>query len=165
MWNLQVFSSVLPAACISKHLSTLQAISLRYLSAFYPLFLILFAYLFLKLHECGFKPVSVITRLLHKCCVRLRSYYDLQYSLVHIFSNFLLLSYTKVAYIYVSYSLLTPTQIYNAGGVLITSRAWYFNASVTLFEGEHAPYGVLALIILQHSSPGFAAHLSTKTIS
>ena len=117
MWNLEFFSSILPAACISENLSTLQAISLRYLSAFYPLLLILLTYIFLKLYEYDFKPVSVITRPIHKCCVRLRSYYDLQFSLVHTFATFLLLSYTKVAY--VSYSLLVPTQIYNASGTLV----------------------------------------------
>ena len=146
MWNLEFFSSILPAACISENLSTLQAISLRYLSAFYPLLLILLTYIFLKFYEYDFKPVSVITRPIHKCCVRLRSYYDLQFSLVHTFATFLLLSYTKVAY--VSYSLLVPTQIYNASGTLITSRAWYFDASVTLFKGDHIPYGILAMAIL-----------------
>ena len=146
MWNLEFFSSILPAACISENLSTLQAISLRYLSAFYPLLLILLTYIFLKLYEYDFKPVSVITRPIHKCCVRLRSYYDLQFSLVHTFATFLLLSYTKVAH--VSYSLLAPAQIYNASGTLVTSRAWYFDASITLFKGDHIPYGILAMAIL-----------------
>ena len=146
MWNLEFFSSILPAACISENLNTLQAITLRYVSAFYPLLLIFLTYIFIKLYEYNFRPVSVITRPIHKCCVRLRSYYDLRLSLVHTFATFLLLSYTKVAY--VSYSLLAPTQIYNASGDLVISRAWYFNAAVTLFKGEHIPYGILALVIL-----------------
>ena len=146
MWNLEFFSSILPAACISENLSTLQAISLRYVSAFYPLLLIFLTYIILKLYEYDFKPVSIITRPIHKCCVRLRSFYDLQFSLVHTFTTFLLLSYTKVAY--VSYSLLAPTQIYDASGTLVTSRAWYFNAAITLFKGDHVPYGILAMVIL-----------------
>ena len=146
MWNLEFFTSILPGACISENLSTLQAIALRYVSAFYPLLLILLTYIFFKLYEYDFKPVSIITRPIHKCCVRLRSYYDLQFSLVHTFATFLLLSYTKVAY--VSYSLLVPTQIYNVSGELVTSRAWYFNSAITLFKGDHIPYGILAMAIL-----------------
>ena len=147
MWNLEFILSILPASCISENLSTLQAIALRYVSAFYPILLILLTYVCLKLYERDFKPVSIITRPIHKCCVRLRSYY----SLVHTFATFLLFSYTKVAY--VSYSLLAPMQIYNASGELVTSRAWYFNAAITLFKGEHIPYGILAILIVYNILP------------
>ena len=147
-WVLEFLpSGVLPPAClINEDLSILNAVAIRYISAFYPFFLIFLAYLFIRLRDCNFRPVLIVWKPYQKLKVKLRKYVDLNQSLIHAFSSILVLSYSKLAL--VSYSLLFRTYIYNDSGVQVFGSRWYYDASVEMFGKEHLPYAVLAIFIL-----------------
>ena len=146
VWNLEFFNTLLPNSCLYEGFSTLNAIAIRYVSAFYPIVLIGLTYTSIELHDRNCTPIVWLWRPFHKCKVRFKKICDLQRSVVHAFATFLLLSYTKVAD--VSYSLLAPSQLYNASGEQVGPRVWYYDASVQLFQGEHVPYAILSLAIL-----------------
>ena len=147
IWNLEFFNNLLPNSCLYEGFSTLNAIAIRYVSAFYPLVLIGLAYTCIELHgRINCKPIVWLWKPFHKCKVKFSKIWNLQRSVIHAFSTFLLLSYTKV--VDVSYSLLAPSQLYNASGEEVGPRVWYYDASVQLFQGEHVPYAILSLVIL-----------------
>lgn len=146
VWNLEFFTTIIPNSCLSEGFSTLNAIAFRYISAFYPLVLVGVTYTCIELHDRNFKPFVWMWKPLHKCKVKFKKFCDLQKSVIHAFATFLLLSYTKV--VDVSYSLLAPSELYNVSGDKIGSRVWYYNASVQLFDNEHYPYAILALVVL-----------------
>ncbi len=56
-WNLRVFSFIIPPICLTNHLTRLQAYALEGITAFYPLFLILFLFFCIQLHARNFRPV------------------------------------------------------------------------------------------------------------
>ena len=145
-WVLDFFTSVLPRACFHESIGTLQAVALRYVSAFYPLFLILCTFILVRLTDCNYKPVAFVLTPYKKLHLKLTKYIDLQQSLVHTFSGVIVLSYSKLAL--VSYSLLFPTVLYNTSGVQVLGSRWYHNAAIELFGSQHLPYGILAIVIL-----------------
>lgn len=145
IWALNFFTLVIPPTCLDENLTQLSAIALQYVSAFYPLLLILILYGCIKLRDSNFKLFVWAWRPLHKCRVGIKRYYDLQQPTAQAFATVFLLSYVKVAS--VSYSLLVPSIMYGADGKRKGKAAWYYDASVTLFEGDHIYYGILALTI------------------
>ena len=56
MWNLDFFHYVLPPFCISPHLKSIHILFLGYISAVYPLLLIIFTLIVIELHSCNFRP-------------------------------------------------------------------------------------------------------------
>ena len=146
IWNLEFFTTIIPTSCLYEQFTTLNAIALRYVSAFYPLVLIGMTYTCIELHDRNFRPIVWMWKPLHKCKVKFKKFCDLQQSVIHAFATFLLLSYTKVAD--VSYSLLAPSELYNVSGERIGPSVWYYDASIEMFSSEHFPYAILAVVIL-----------------
>ena len=56
-FNLNAFHAFIPPFCLSNHLGTVQAFALDYVIAFYPLIVIVFLYLCIRLHASDFRPV------------------------------------------------------------------------------------------------------------
>ena len=50
IWNLEFFYSAIPPFCVSENITTLHALALQYLPAFYPLLLIVM-YILIELHD------------------------------------------------------------------------------------------------------------------
>ena len=145
LWVLDFFTSVVPKACFHEDLDMLGAVALGYVSAFYPFLLILFASLLIRLRDCNFKLVTAVWKPYRKLKLMAQKYIDLNQSFLHTVSSFIVLSYSKFAL--VSYSLLFPTNVYNASGVLVFKHRWYHDAEIELFSSRHIPYGILALVV------------------
>lgn len=145
-WVLDFFTTVLPRACFHKNIDMLQAVALQYVSAFYPFFLILCAFILVRLTDCNYKPISLVIAPCRKFHLKVSKYVDLRQSLIHTFSGVIVLSYSKLAL--VSYSLLFPIPLYNASGVIVNGSRWYHDAKIELFGPQHLPYGILAIAIL-----------------
>ena len=142
-WNLDVLRSVLPDICLN--VTTLQALALDYLVAFYPFLLIIISYFIINLHDrkcacvvTAWKPFRKVLTIFHKS-------YDVHTSVIDSFATFFLLSYVKV--LSVTSDLLIPTQIYKLGSN-ISTFGLYYSPTVSYFGDEHLPYAILALVIL-----------------
>lgn len=144
-WVLDFFTSVVPRTCFYENLGILGAVAMGYVSALYPFIMILVAYMLVRLRDCNFKPVTVVWKPYQKLKRIVHKYIDLQVSLLHTFSSLLVLSYSKLAL--VSFSLLYPAEIFDARGERVYKNRWYHNAEIELFERQHIPYGILALVV------------------
>ena len=109
IWNIDFFRTVIPPICIN--LSTLQALSLDYAIAFYPLVLLFFVYLLIDLHARDFWPIVQLWRPFQRCC---RNRWDIRSSIINAFATLLLLTYTRL--LSVSVDLLAPIHIFDAHG-------------------------------------------------
>ena len=140
IWNVDFFRTVIPPICVN--LSTLQALSLDYAIAFYPLLLLFFVYLLIELHARDFWPIVQLWRPFQRCC---GNRWDIRSSIINAFATFLLLTYIKL--LSVSFDLLAPIHIFdvhgNKCGVFL-----YYDGSVKYFGTEHLPYAVSALIVM-----------------
>ena len=145
-FNLDFFRYIIPHFCISSTMTTLQALSLEYIVAFYPLFLITVLYICIQLHARDFKPLVYLWKPFHKCCACISQSWSPSESLIHAFATFLLLAYSKI--LYVSFNLLHSTYIHDNTGEKEGSPVFYYNATVPYFSTEHLPFAILAISVL-----------------
>ena len=140
VWNLDYFRAVYPDICL--RLTTLQALSLDYIVAIYPLLLILISYVAMRLHSRI--PFS-ICKPVERCFLKLRRKSSTKASMIDVFATFLLLIYSKI--LYINIDLLSPTVPIDPSG---SSVGTYLNLdpSYAYFGQGHLPYGILALILL-----------------
>ena len=129
----------------TKHLQLLE-----YATAFLPLFLIIAAYLLIRLHIRGFKPVVWAWKPFHyylDWCHR-REWHILN-SLIEAFASFLLLSWIKP--LSISYHLLIPVCVFTVttdGNISKDCRHLLSFPNMKFFEGEHLLVGMIAVIVL-----------------
>ena len=146
IWNLDFFRPVLPKFCLSPNISTVQLMMLAYVTALYPLLLVIFFALMLWLYDHNCKPIVSLCRPVHKCFYHLRRRWNLQRSLLHVFGTFLLLSYTK--FTLVSVVVITQSPLYTDTGEAVGPGVMYFNGEITIFSDEYTPYLVAAAMVL-----------------
>ena len=144
IWNLDFFRTLYPDMCLN--ITTLQALSLDYLVAFYPLLLIFLTCIAFKLYSQGYKIMIAMSYLIQKCLslFRKESLWSERASMVSVFATFLLLSYGRI--MSVSINLLIYTPVINQKGNFV-GKYLYYDASYKFFGKEHLPYGILALVL------------------
>ena len=146
IWNLDFFRTVYTPFCLHPDMTNIQALALDYIIAVYPLILITVTYLFVELHDWGFRPIVWLWRPFHRCFVHFRSQWDIRTSLIDAFATFFLLSYVKL--LSVSFDLLFPVSITDVNGHTLSSMYLYYEATVEYFGKDHLPYGIVAAVVL-----------------
>lgn len=145
IWNQNFFHPLLPKFCLSPNVSTLQLLSTGYITALYPLLLVIIFSLVVWAYGRGVKPVLCLCRPVHKCLVRLRGFWDLQRSIVHALATFIILSYTK--FCLVSFILLTQTPLMDDSGTP-QSQVLYYDGTIPYMGSDHIPYVVVSFIVM-----------------
>ena len=147
-WNYQLHWVV--SFAVSSKIFVIQLLALEYFSALFPVILILFSWVIIKVYH-RFEG-SVLVTGLKKCflsCLRKFNVRDMSWdpidSIIPAFATFILLSYTKV--IVVSFSLLAPSRVYDQSGQL-NYQVMPYDASLHFLSHGHLPYVVLALFML-----------------
>ena len=143
VWNLDFFRYIIPSFCLSSNMSLIDTLALEYAVAFYPLLLILLTYVCVELHDRGFKVLVFICKPLRIC---FRNRWDPKASLIHAFATFLLLSYSKL--LFISYSILGSTNLYDTSGEYAGPTMVYYDATKVLFGRKHLPFAILAIFVL-----------------
>ena len=145
IWNLDFFRMLYPPFCLHPNTSTLQTLSLDYITAAYPLVLIILTYTLVTLHYHNCRLVVCLWRPFFKCCIRFQRQWDIRNSLVDAFVTFLLLSYVKL--LSVSFDILIPTIMWDSRK-LKQPTVLYYNGTVKYFSKEHLSYAIPAITIL-----------------
>jgi len=113
-WNLDFFHMVYKPFCLHPKMTTIQAMSMDYVTAIYPLALLGLVHVFVELHDHGCRLILCLWKPFHYCFFRLRRQWDIRTSLVDAFATLLLLSYMKLLTVLVD--LLVPTTVYDIHG-------------------------------------------------
>ena len=145
-FNLDIFHALIPPFCLTNNLSTLQASALRYVIAFYPLVVIVFLYVCIRLHASNFRPVIYCWKPFLKCFLRFRRSVDPKTSVIDAFATFLLLSYVRLTYVVGIF--LSPVHLYNGQGQQLNTSVFTYDANIQFFQTEHLPLALLSVIIL-----------------
>lgn len=146
LWNLDILRTIVPPFCLSQNLRMIDALALDYITAIYPLLLVILCYALIELHGNNFRLVVWMWRPFAKCFGRFRRQWNLQTSVIEAFATFLVLSYTKFAN--VSVSLLVPNYVRDSSGNMFGKYVLFFDASINYSSWDHFPYFVLALVIM-----------------
>ena len=145
LWSLDFNSLSNAAVCLSPHLKVIDVLAIRYVSAVYPVIVLIAAYAVIELHArncrlmvCLWKPCCFL-------CVKLRRKWKAKNSIIDAFATFILLSYTK--FIRVSITILSPSNVYNINGSVVEQTVNY-DPTTEYFSNNHFPYAALAVVIL-----------------
>ena len=143
IWNLDYFRILYPDICL--RITTLQALSLDYTIAFYPLILIIITYVAIRLHSQHCRIIVCIWNPIERCLFKFKNKENIKTSMIDVFATFLVLSYNKI--LSVNFDLLAFTIPIDSSGKKV-GRYLYYDASYEHFGPDHLPYGILALLLL-----------------
>ena len=148
-WNLDFFRSIIPPFCISSQLSNMQALFLEYVYVFFPLCLIIFTAICIKLHDKNFKPLVLAWKPFHGVFVRFQNTWDPTASIINSFSTFTLLYTSKLLFVS-SYSMY-PTKYYHlkpSSYYKITDYHEYFDPTNKVNSRHYWQFVSCSIIIL-----------------
>ena len=142
IWNLDFFRVIIPNFCISPTLKHIHIVFLGYISALYPVLLIVLTWVFIQLYSRNHQPFVWLWNKLN-CLKSSRN----SKPIVDIFATFFILSYTKLCFL--SAIILSPSHVYQANSTQ-SYTVLRFDPSIRYFSKEHAAYAVvggLALLV------------------
>ena len=141
IWNLDFYRIFGNDICFSKELRAIDILTLRYISAVYPLFLLVLCYVIIELQAMNFRPVLWMLKVVCFPCMRWQRVWKAKISIVDTFAAYVLLSYTKTMYI--SFYLLSKTEVYEG-----TRHVLSFDPSIEAYTGKHMKYVALSILII-----------------
>ena len=145
-WNLEVFPRFyVPPFCLTNHLTTFQGMALEYITAFYPLILIVLLYVGIKLHNWNFRPLVYCWKPFLKCFLRFRRSVDRNTSVIDAFVTFIVLSYWKL--LVVVWLFLCSQPLYNGRGEKLSTSVMAFSTSTVFFHKEHLPLAIFSIFV------------------
>ena len=125
-------------------LSTFEALTLDYVIAAYPIFLIALSYTLIELYDRDIGCLVYIWKPFYKIFSIFKRNWDIRTSVIDSFTTFFLLSYVKV--LSVSGDLLMYINVYSLDGK--SSARLYYDPTLHYFGEGHLPYAILAPVFL-----------------
>ena len=149
IWSLDFFRVVIPPFCVSSSLKTVHALTLEYLVAFYPIFLILITFICIKLHDNNFRPIVRLWKPFHRHFVHFRRRWDSKASVINAFTTFLFLAFSKI--LFVTFTLLYTFNIqyrnYNHHSRQ-KKCILYYDPTVKCHTQEHLIFAAIAVCVM-----------------
>ena len=148
IWNLDFFHFIIPPFCIS-HIKPIHITFLHFISAIYPLCLIMMSWACIHLYSRNFKPlVWLRNKLIQKICKRFSISWTATNGVIDTFATFFLLSYAKLVFT----SLRTLNYfgiIYNVNTSRSLHQTLYVkpDPSMRYFGKEHLPFAITSVFI------------------
>ena len=143
IWNLDFFRFFLPNICLNT--SPLLSLSLDYVVAIYPLFLVLVTYLLITLYDHNFKVLVFVCKPVKLCFSWFQERHRKNTTIIDAFVTFFVLSFVKI--ISVSFDLLFPVPVYSFNSSKV-SLALFYDGSIAYFGKEHLPFAIVAILFL-----------------
>ena len=143
IWNLNMFRVFYKPFCIHPGMTIVQALALDYLTALYPLVLLVITYGLVSLHARNNRIIVTLWRPFRTLLRPLRLNLNIQTSLIESFATLYLLSTMKIQS--VTLDLLSPTQLYHIDGSIDDKLYLYLAGDVEYFGPEHMSYALLSL--------------------
>ena len=147
IWNLDFFRYTLPPFCVSPNLNLVLTLFLSYVSAFYPIFLIIVTWILIELRSRGVKPVVWMWKTLSQCFCGANLNWDKKSTIIDVFATFLVLSYSKL--LLQSLVIIAPNVIHELSATGYHSEiSRSIDVSVDYFGAKHIPLAITAIFVL-----------------
>ena len=144
IWNLHFFRFVLPPFCLSDRMTGIHVHMLNFLTAVYPVLLMVTVYITIELHARDYRCVHFVWKPFGICLSRFQNSWSAGDSVIHTFATFIMLSSYTVTYDTVS--IAGTTDIYYVDGT-VSKTVLYFDPTVLAYSSEHIPCLVVAIIV------------------
>ena len=145
IWNLHFFRFVLPPFCLSDRMTGIHVHMLSFLTAVYPVLLMVTAYIAIELHARNYcRCVHCIWKPFGLCLSKVQNRWSAGDSVIHTFATFILLSSFTVTYD--TLSITGTIDIYHVNGKHFKT-VLYYDPTVVAYSSEHIPYLVVAMVV------------------
>lgn len=133
--------------CVDSDISIQQSFVMTQIKSIFPLFLIAFSWICIKLHARNVKLIILLWKPFRRCFAWYTKVQNPKLTLVDVFSTFLLLSYSR--YIIVLYFLYSFQHTYSASTGWKSTTHLLYNPEVMYFDAMyHLPYALLLIFTL-----------------
>ena len=147
IWNLDFFREFVDI-CLHENLDTLDVLLINYIKAFYPMLILLFCYVCIKLYDRNVRIVRTLWKPLRYCSKALRGGNRPSTSIIGAFTTLLILSYTKILYVSFPLVSLVTVHITNKDGTVSeVNNRYYYHADVSIMS-RHFFYFMIGIITL-----------------
>ena len=149
IWNLDFFRFITPPFCVSPLLKPIHITFLYFISATYPLCLIVMTWTCIHLYSRNFKPIVWLwNKLIQKICKCFSTNWTATNKVIDAFATFFLLSYAKFAFT----SLRTLyyyeiTYHVNMNQLLYQTLYMKPDPMMKYFGKEHLPFAITSMFI------------------
>ena len=144
IWDLDFMQFVVSPFCVTTTLTTLQLVSLGYVSSVYSLVLCMATYCLIELHVRGNWLLVKIWLPFRKFFI---NYTNIQFSVLHSMATFILLSYGKNFFVsFTLFQLNTSIELDISTNSLKPLPPRSVDLRVPYFGATHVPYAVLGLL-------------------
>ena len=147
IWNLDFFRYIIPPFCVSPNIKPIHITFLYYISAFYPLVLIILSWLCIHLHSRNSKPVVWLWNKLDGYLFRsMKVKWDAKSTMIDVFATFFLLSYAKL--VFTCFRTISHGVTINAYNSSIRNILHVkSDPNVGYFSREHLPFAITSAAI------------------
>ena len=143
MWNLLFFRFVVPSFCISTKLKGIHVIMLGFVTALFPLVVIILVYAGYELNMQNVRCRCILLKTLYsRICKNVSSPSN---SVIRVFATFILMSISLVTF--QTHSVVSSRPVYNVNGQVIR-RGLHSDPTIESFTSSHYPYLFSALFLM-----------------
>ena len=148
IWNLDFFRFIIPPFCVSSLIKPIHITFLYFISAFYPLCLIVMSWICIHLYSRNFKPVVWLwDKLKQKFHNRFSVNLDATSTIIDVFATFFLLSYAKLVFASLKTLYYEISLNVNSLSHLQETLHVKLDPSMKFFGKEHLPFAITSLFI------------------
>ena len=148
--NLQFFGLFISeGTCISQNLKVLDILLIRYAILFLPIVVIVFVLAIVKAYASGYccGLVQSVVGAFVRCMNRLKGKSTANEGVLHGLCGFLVLAYADM--VRISTDILNPAHLFDASGKPLSGGARVqVQGAVHMFDSQHRPYALVAIIVL-----------------
>ena len=144
IWNLHFFRFVLPPFCLSDRMTGIHVHMLNFLTAVYPVLLMVTAYIAIQLHARNCRCIHFVWKPFGICLSKFQNRWSAGDSVIHAFATFIMLSSYTVTYD--TLSIITSINIHHVNGA-VSKKVLYYDPTVVAYSSEHIPYLVVAVVV------------------
>ena len=140
VWNLHFFRSVLPPFCLSDRMTGIHVHMLNFLTAVYPVLLMVTAYIAIELHARNCRCIHFVWKPFGICLSKFQNSWSAGDSVIHTFATFIMLSSYTVTYD--TLSIIASVSIHKVSGA-VYQTVLYYNPTVSIclskFQNRWSP--------------------------
>lgn len=136
---------IYPYFCLHPKFNMLHIVSLDFIVALYPFFLIFLTYILVTMYDNNYRMIVWAWKPFKWCLSRYQRQLDVKASLVETFATFFLLSNVKI--LGICFDLLGWTTSWDSTGAKSDKQYLLYDADVEYFSLQHLPFALLALVM------------------
>ena len=142
-WDMN-YAPLFGTTCISPSLNNIDVLLLNFVSAFYPLLLVVFSYVSIELHDHNFRLLVLLWKPFRMCLLKFRKDWDVKGSIIYAYAMLFCLSFSSLNFD--AYMALKSTNVFTINRSLET--VLLYQPSINFHKRQFILYLLIILLLM-----------------